>query len=254
MQIQRPFSISYGIQNPASCPVHAEPGRVRADRRLASRWRPRGPSPPPGLSLVPRDGWRPLPQLRGRGGREMAARRLASNCVRWRPSPAHPRKLRGGGRLHPEAPERDRSLYPLPLAGRAREGASPGEGPRGRGEIPASAHPNSPLSARSLCGEGSGEGPSRGRQPGACGRARLCRQPHLPQHWGRSRGNERVGAPRGQQPAPGPITPSPRHPVTPSPRHPITPSLRTPHSLGCRSPARLLTSRLRATPEPERRS
>jgi hypothetical protein len=25
---------------------------------------PRGPSPPPGLSLVPRDGWRPLPQLR----------------------------------------------------------------------------------------------------------------------------------------------------------------------------------------------
>src|SRR5687768_13367717 len=26
------------------------------------------PSPPPGLSLVPRDGWRPLPQLRGRGG------------------------------------------------------------------------------------------------------------------------------------------------------------------------------------------
>ncbi len=67
---------------------------------------PAGPSPPPGLSLVPRDGWRPLPKT-----------------------------AEGGWRIR-KLPERDRSLSPLPLAG---EGASLGErvrAPAGASEMP----------------------------------------------------------------------------------------------------------------------
>jgi hypothetical protein len=99
--------------------------------RREGRVYPRGPlrgrpSPPPGLSLVPRDGGRPLPQLRPNfeggvvAGPEVL--RMVSGEQRAPPSPALPRKLRGGGRT----------------AGSVRSGIefspfSRGAGERGRG-------------------------------------------------------------------------------------------------------------------------
>src|SRR5687768_12924024 len=86
-----------------------------------------GPSPPPGLSLVPRDGWRPLPQPRGRGGAGFGAlRRVVARDGEPPPSPALPHKLRGGGRC--DAPPGAGSNFSSPPCssgggGRERGGA-----------------------------------------------------------------------------------------------------------------------------------
>ena len=92
--------------------------------------RARRPSPPPGLSLVPRDGWRPLPRLRGRGGsRDIAARRRAAVCVRGGPSPPPGLSLvpRDGWRPLPRLRGRGggRSIPVLRLAWMRPRGPSP---------------------------------------------------------------------------------------------------------------------------------
>ncbi|HEY0020610.1 MAG TPA: secretin N-terminal domain-containing protein [Longimicrobium sp.] len=115
-------------------------GRDKRGRRRTGRRAGRGvepdspsatdrPSPPPGLSLVPRDGWRPLPQTAGEGWCEgLNARCSGRFGAGWwaAPHPGPPPQTARARVTRPTGcPERDRIL---PLSRAAGEGA----GGRGR--------------------------------------------------------------------------------------------------------------------------
>ena len=210
------------------------------------RWhpaRPTGPSPPTGLSLVPRDGGRPLPQPRGRGGESTGRGSMTgSYCARrGPPSPRlapPPQTTWGRGETaigasagvalarQPPSPgpsppfrgergEFDRVSKRVALR---RRGAPPPAPPRsftrGEGRIRArfgGVASASPLPHAVLWGRG-----RRGGEPADAARrfeSPDARPPPLPRSWGRgrrpSRGtSERRGGgegPRGN--APGPAVP-----------------------------------------------
>jgi prepilin-type N-terminal cleavage/methylation domain-containing protein len=94
--------------------------RGRSKRRRAGR-----PSPPPGLSLVPRDGWRPLPQPRGRGVAERS--RLDDrprSASAGAPLPDPPPQTARGRENGTEAAEERSNSPPLPR----QRGRGPGGG------------------------------------------------------------------------------------------------------------------------------
>jgi hypothetical protein len=132
-----------------------------------------GPSPPPALLLVPRNGRRPLSQPRERGFSRESPCRIATD------SP-----VQGMG-----------SPFPPKLGGRAGDG---GLRPGAR-TPPTRWSRSSPLSARSLRGEGPGEGPPRLQDVGFCARPSVL---PLPRGAG--------GGGRGEGASAGARTPLPR--------------------------------------------
>ncbi len=125
----------------------------------------REPSPPPDLSLVPRDGRRPLPQLRGRGGaRARFCARNQGSCTTERPSPRPPPRsfLAERGRQA----DRARTPPPLPYGDGNRGCRQVVYGRGGRG-VRAPCGPGrpvrcrSPLSARKFARGGAGGGALR---------------------------------------------------------------------------------------------
>jgi hypothetical protein len=164
----------------------------------------RGPSPRPAVCSFLATAADPSPKPRpnrgggvGAGSGRVERQRSASAGP---PSPALPHKLRGGGRTagrllgggrlrrDPRRPLRSLRLAPPKTAGGGGRPAASG------------ARSNSPPLPRSG-GGGRGEGAPSGAVRSRCARARAeaprsFRHPHLPRHWGRSRGDERVGAPR----------------------------------------------------------
>jgi hypothetical protein len=123
------------------------------------------PSPPPGLSLVPRDGGRPLPQLRGRGGEG----RLTALRMGWRerrappiPGPSPTNVGEGRTALQPSEAQSNSPLPPCSLRGKG-----PGDG----GRCPAAECPSkrSALSATPTSPRGFGGRWASGARPeGAC--------------------------------------------------------------------------------------
>jgi hypothetical protein len=112
---------------------------VQRERLAGLSLRSWGPSPPPGLSLVPRDGGRPLPQLRGRGGggRDSRASERVARADGAPLSRPLPHKLRGGEVTRTE-PAGARSNSPLPPCSLRGKGSGNG-GPVGHSAMPAEA-------------------------------------------------------------------------------------------------------------------
>jgi hypothetical protein len=113
-------------------------GRRRAPVCVGGR-----PPPPTGLLLVPRNGGRPLLQLRvnfgGGGGGWIGTRRTGPVCVRGRPPPRpSPANCAGEGERHRIVsssvvyPLSRAPFIPSPACGRGCGSQAAGEGPRGR--------------------------------------------------------------------------------------------------------------------------